>query len=143
MLSRSHFGRIWSWAGVLSTLLLCGVIGCGASEPFRLIPVKGKVTYQDGSLIRAARIEVMFLPEAKPIDAKTHPRPGRAEVNPADGTFSEATSHKYGDGLVAGKHKVKVIVYDKHEVPTELQVTPSEIEVSPENTEFDFRVKKG
>jgi hypothetical protein len=137
-------GLLWPlrpWVVGVSGLLLCGAIGC-SREPFKLVPISGKVTYEDGSLIPAARMEVAFDPQAKPIDPKTHPRPGRAEVNVADGTFSEATSHKYGDGVVAGKHKVRVIIYDQNETPTELQVTPSEIEVDPDNTEFEFRVKK-
>jgi len=142
MFSGSHFGRLRPSVGVVSGLLLCGVIGCGGSEPFKLLPVSGKVTYEDGSLISASRIEVVFEPQAAPIDPKTYPRPGRAEVKAADGTFAEATSHKYGDGVVVGKHKVKVIIYDQKETPTELQVTPSEIEVGPGRTEFEFRVKK-
>jgi hypothetical protein len=142
MFSGSQFGRLRVSVGMVSALLFCGVIGCGGSEPYKLIPVSGKVTYDDGSLISAARIELVFQPQAEPLDPKTFPRPGRAEVNPADGTFSAATSHKYGDGLVVGKHKVKVIIYDQKETPTELQVTPAEIEVARGQTEFDFQVKK-
>jgi len=142
MLSRGHFGRLRPSFGLVSAVLLCGVIGCGGSEPFKLLPVSGKVAYEDGSLISAPRIEVVFEPQAGPIDPKTHPRPGRAEVNPTDGTFAEATSHKYGDGVVVGKHKVKVITYDKKETPTELRVTPAEIEVGPGKTKFEFHVKK-
>ena len=139
-------GNRLRWAGVLVgaglACLFCGVVGCGSGEPFDMLPVSGKVTYQDQSLRSAARIEVVFEPQAEPIDRKTHPRPGRAAVTVADGTFSAATSHKYGDGLVVGKHKVRVFSYDKNDVPTELVVTPSEIEVGPESTQFAFSVKK-
>jgi hypothetical protein len=142
MFSGNRLGWVWPWVGVVLGLLLAGAVGCGGGEPFKLLPVSGKVTYPDGSLISAARMEVIFEPQAQPIDPKTHPRPGRAEVNVADGTFSEATSHKFGDGLVLGKHKVRVISYDNSDVPTELQVTPSEIEVGPDSTHFELSVKK-
>ncbi len=104
--------------------------------------VSGKVTYDDGSPISAARIDVTFLPQVQPVDRKTLARPGKAQVNVADGTFSAVTSHNYGDGLVVGKHKVRVFSYDTNDVPTELQVTPSQIEVGPDSREFDFKVKK-
>ncbi|MHC4178802.1 MAG: hypothetical protein ACYSWU_14925 [Planctomycetota bacterium] len=142
MFSDKHLTRAWPSAGVVLAWLLCGLAGCGSGEPFDMLPVSGKVTYEDGSLISAARVEVTFGPQAKPIDGKTYPRPGRAEVNVADGTFSEVTSHKYGDGLVLGKHKIKVFSYDQNNVPTELAVEPSEIEVGPGSTEFEFTVKK-
>jgi hypothetical protein len=64
-----------------------------------------------------------------------------AEVNKADGTFSEATSHKYGDGLTVGRHEVRVFCYDKNNVRSELAVEPAEIEVAPGKTELKFTVK--
>lgn len=142
MFCGNRFGRVWSTVGVVSALLLCGIVGCGPGEPFEMLPVSGKVTYEDGSPISAARVEVVFESQAGPVDQKTYPRPGRAEVKVADGTFSAATSHKYGDGLVIGKHKVRVISYDASEMPAELEVTPSEIEVGPDSTEFVFQVKR-
>jgi hypothetical protein len=102
-------------------LLLIGapiLIGCGPSEPFDYVKVAGKVTYDDGSVIPAERLQVIFVSQAPPLDAKTQPRPGHAEVNVADGTFDTVTSHKYGDGLVPGKHKVQVIAMDKMQRPT-------------------------
>lgn len=126
----------------LAGLLLAVAAGCGSSEPFELLPVSGKVTYGDGTLISAARIRLEFTPQVKPRDPKTHPRPGSAEVNVADGTFSVATTHKYGDGLVVGRHKVELFRYDDQEVPTELDVSPSEITVGPESTEFYFKVDR-
>jgi hypothetical protein len=128
--------------GVVLAWLLCGVVGCGSGEPFDMLPVSGKVTYEDGSPISAARIEVTFEPQVEPIDQKTHARHGVAEVNVKDGTFSKAASRKPGDGLVVGRHKVRVFSYDKQEKRSECQVTPSEIEVGPESTEFHFKVQK-
>lgn len=144
MFSGNPLGRVWPSVGVAwAFLLFCGTFGCGSGEPFEMLPVSGKVTYEDGSLISTPRVEVVFEPQADPIDRRTFPRPGRAEVKVADGTFSAATSHKYGDGLVVGKHKVRVISYDAANLRTELDVTPSQIEVGPDSTEFvDFKVKK-
>lgn len=92
--------------------LLAGAAGCN-SEPFAMVPVSGSVKYDDGSLIEAERIVVCFAPQAGPLDAKTHPLPGRADVNVADGSFQQATSHKWGDGLIRGEHKVFLEVYPK------------------------------
>jgi len=124
--------------------------GCGGSEPFKLVPVSGKVTYEDGSLIPAKRIVVVFQPQVEAADAKTHPRPGRAEVNVADGTFSFMTSHKAGDGATVGPNKVLVTSYDDREnvtgeVPAvygSLQTTPLKVEVGKGSDHFDLSIKR-
>jgi hypothetical protein len=45
--------------------------GCGGSQPFSTVPVSGKVMYEDGSLIPAPQIQVMFVPQVPPVDKKT------------------------------------------------------------------------
>lgn len=87
-----------------------GLVDLGGN-PYDLVDVSGKVTYEDGSLIPAGSIMLKFDPEAAQFDAKTHPRKGFALVNVGDGTFDYATTHKHADGLVAGKHKVLVVAY--------------------------------
>lgn len=99
---------------------LLAVAGCGSSEPFSQVPITGTVTYEDGSLIPAEQIRVTFYPQAQPKDAKTHPRPGTASVNVADGSFKEVTSHKFNDGVVAGLQKVTVQTFDSADMPTDL-----------------------
>jgi hypothetical protein len=99
---------------------LLAVAGCGSKEPFAQVPVTGTVIYDDGSLILAEKIRVTFYPQAQPKDAKTHPRPGTADVNVADGSFKEVTSHKFNDGVVAGLQKVTVQTFDSAEMPTDL-----------------------
>ncbi len=84
--------------------------GCN-NEPFTYVKVSGKVAYEDGTLIPADSIELWFVSEAPPVDAMTYPRPAKAGVNVTDGTFDSVTSHRYGDGLVVGKHKVAVFAY--------------------------------
>ncbi len=72
--------------------------------------VSGSVSYDDGTLIPADRIVVNFLPMAAPLDPATHPRPGAAEVDVTTGKFEFATSHKYADGVVKGKHRVFLMI---------------------------------
>ncbi len=103
-LAVNTFPRI-RW-GIAAWLLF--LLGCGDGAPFAQVNVSGKVTYEDGSLIPAERLVITFVPQTPAKDAKTHPRPGRAEVNVADGTFDTVTTNTYGDGVVSGKHKVLV-----------------------------------
>lgn len=136
-------------ATLLIGLLFVAVSGCG-KEPFATIPVSGKVTYEDGSLIPAKQIRLEFIPQAEPVNAKLHPRPGTTYVNVADGTFAEVTSHKFADGLVVGKHKVVVVSLDDKESQTDVvpklyqrsETTPLEIEVGPETKTLELKVKK-
>lgn len=92
--------------------------GCGSNDPFDYTQVHGKVTYADGTPIPAATLRLTFVPLASSIDKRTHARPGVAEVNVDDGTFSTVTSHRYGDGLVPGIHKVTVVALDANQTPT-------------------------
>jgi hypothetical protein len=93
-------------------LLFASVVGCGSQNPYGTVPASGKITYQDGSLIPAARIDIEFISQNPPIDAKTHPRPGVALVEPSDGSFVVST-YEFGDGLIQGRHKVTVSAYDE------------------------------
>ena len=150
MISGKISVRTWLCLGLLSGLILTGVSGCGDGAPFDIIPVTGKVTYEDGSLITAPRVVVSFSPQVKPLDEKTYPRPGSAEVHVKDGTFSEATTWKYGDGVIAGPQKVTVESFDDMESPTadvpriyrSPDTTPLTAEVGPGSTEFTFTIKK-
>lgn len=71
-------------------------------------PVSGTVRYEDGSLIPSESIIIRFEPLTPPLDDKTHPRPGKAMVNPTDGSFESVTTYRYGDGIVRGRHKVLI-----------------------------------
>jgi hypothetical protein len=123
--------------------IICGsisiAVGCkGATHPYKTAPISGKIAYEDGSLIKAARIELVFWPQAEPLDTKTFPRRAVASVDPADGTFSEASTWADGDGTILGKAKVTVNTYnDKGETAAVLPdvysdpgETPLEVEVS-------------
>lgn len=126
--------RVWSVGALVAVGLVTG-IGCGGSEPFDYVPVTGSVKYEDGSLIQADGLEVTFYSETPPKDPKIHPRPGVAIVNVADGTFTNATSHKPNDGIVPGPHKVTVQTFDKDHMPT--QVLPVEY-TDPTTTPLRF-----
>lgn len=127
--------------------------GCGGtSEPFSYKKIKGSVKYDDGTLIPAFRIRVTFVPEnmSTPLaDGKTYPRPGNAELNVADGTFSNVTTHLPDDGVIPGKMKVQIIAEDKDEhvlavVPPEYgdaAKTPLEVDTSASD-DFQLKVKK-
>jgi hypothetical protein len=96
----------WRQCALLLTALSM-VAGCGDEGPFDYMPVQGTLTYEDGSLIPAGGMMLQFeTQDAKPIDGM-HPRPAGATVD-GQGVFTSATSLKYADGLIPGKHKVAI-----------------------------------
>jgi len=131
---------------VLGTSLLF-LAGCGSKEPFKFVPVSGKITYDDGSVIPVETLTLTFIPQAAPIDAKTHPRPGMAVVD-KDGAFKSATTHKANDGLVRGKHKVTLAGINNMPIP--VTVVPKEysdpaktpLEVDTDKQPFELKIKK-
>ena len=139
------YRRWWFAPGLLGVLFS---IGCGSDDPFNYHRVSGKVTYDDGSLIPAERITVTFYPQVERIDAKTHPRPGKAEVTVADGTFNQVTSHEHGDGVVRGKHKVTIAALDSQgRVSTAIPLEYSHpkrtpLEVDSADSPYLFEIKK-
>jgi hypothetical protein len=103
--------RLLLYALLLAVYPLCA--GCGSGEPFDYVPVKGKVTWEDGTPIKEAPwVEVTFYSQTPPKDPKINPRPGIAKADPNDGTFKNATSHKVDDGIVPGPHKVTITTFD-------------------------------
>lgn len=125
------------------------VIGCGGDgDPFSYVPVTGKVTYEDGSRIAAPEIILTFVSETPPIDKKTFPRAAMVPVDVATGKFGVPSTHKAGDGLIRGKHKV-VISTLSHQpisgkfVPKEYaddKTTPLEVDTA--QTPFEIKVRK-
>jgi hypothetical protein len=87
--------------------VVCTLAGCGGA-PFAIEPVSGKVTYKDGSLIRADRIVVTFVPQGVKAAGKDVAAAARGDVNVPDGTFAGLTTQKHHDGAIVGKHKVLV-----------------------------------
>ena len=124
---------------ILALSALSVLSGCGSGEPFSMLPVSGKVKTQRGGPLPAGGIRLRFTPLAAPIDARTHPRPGAA-LTEADGAFTEVTTREFGDGLVVGKHQVEAFPAGSSTSPFRIQ--PTEIEVGPGSTEFEFTISE-
>jgi hypothetical protein len=87
--------------------LILAAAGCTDDTPFDYIPASGRLTYDDGTPIPAKGIRLTFQTQDVQPVGDMFPRPGDAEVD-EQGNFDKVTSHKYGDGLVPGKHKVAI-----------------------------------
>jgi hypothetical protein len=122
--------------------------GCDRSgNPFKSVPVSGKVSYDDGSLIPVQGIKVFFH-SLEPPKNGLHPRPATVGVGP-DGTFSDVTTYKYADGLVLGKHKVSLVCEEDgkltKKIPREYAIpahTPLVIEVTDSGQVLEIKVPK-
>jgi hypothetical protein len=134
----------------VALLALVSLAGCGGStDPFSYVKESGKITFTDGTLIPAARIQVIFRSETPPADPKFNPPLGIAEVNVADGTYDTIMSHTH-EGVVPGKHKVIVKCTDAKDRPMSTLIgteygdvakTPLEADTS-NPASFTFTVKK-
>lgn len=142
--------------GPVWLLLGLWLSGCGGGSPFKIVPVHGKVTYRDGSLIQADRIVVTFVPVGVEAVGKESVPSATGDVNPADGTFSGLTSRTYNDGAVVGKHKVVILALKREPggiedtirtFPvryTKAATTPVEVEVvAGGKNYFEILVDKG
>ncbi len=141
-------GGRWTWAAALGLLAAISA-GCGR-EPYGTVRIRGKVTYDDGSLIPAPALFVYFEPQVESVDSRTTPRRGFAEVNVADGTFRRVTTYAPGDGAIAGEHKVVIEALGETGAPvytyfpreySDAATTPLRIEVGSERT-FHLQVPK-
>jgi len=92
---------------LVACLLLVAGVGC-RKAPYSCDKVSGKVSYEDGSLIPAERIRVIFVSQRPPLDPKTAPRNGAADADVKTGEFVSATTFARGDGIIAGEHKVVI-----------------------------------
>jgi len=133
--------------GLVTILVL--LAGC-SDTPYEIVPIHGKVTYKDGSLIPADAIYVRFYPQVESLSAKVHPRPGSTELDTEDGTFALVSTVEYGDGVIVGKHKVTVTVGDESptgagSIPAKYAdpaTTPLEIEVTGRNQDVPLKIEK-
>ena len=136
--------RDWLAIGALTALFA----GCGGTgSPFDSVPVSGKVTYDDGSLIPVEAIKVYFHCLEPPIDGM-HPRPATVGVG-SDGTFNDVTTYKYADGLVLGKHKVSLVCMEGNKptkkIPRDYAIpskTPLRIEVTEAGQYLEIKVPR-
>ncbi len=131
-------------SALCAALLMSAMCGCGGAPAggYPVVPVSGKVTWDDGTIIANPEMRLEFLPQVERIDKKTYPRNGTATIDAADGTFTSATTDASGDGLIVGKHLVKLTAFLADGSEERLAVSPAEIEVGSGSTEFTFTVKK-
>jgi hypothetical protein len=122
--------------------------------PFDVVPVNGKVTYEDGSLIKAGSILVTFNPVDVPRKGKMAAPGGQTYVNVEDGTFAGVTSRRQDDGVVLGRHQVVVVSFEtgptgmpvpSNAVPAKYRktaTTPLEVEVTSPDQFIDLKISK-
>ena len=133
---------------LLGLLLFCAIVLSGCRrDPFAYVSVSGKVTYEDGSPIAVDGLRLAFYPQCGPLDAKTHPRVGTAQVDKASGAFVAATTRLRHDGLVRGRHKVTLSSrggpIPASLVPPEYQdFTRTPLEVDTDRQPFDLKVRR-
>ncbi len=91
---------------LVTSFFLAWLVGCwGSVSPYDYIPVTGKVTYEDGTPIPSSGFVLKFYALDAPEVENMWPRPAQADID-SNGNFDCATSYKYGDGLIPGKHRV-------------------------------------
>ncbi len=100
---------------LLAVAMLLTLAGCGSDSPFPMTQITGTVTYEDGTIIPGDRVVATFVPKADPLNKKTHPRSAFAVVDPETGELAVATTIKYGDGVIRGKHKVFIVAVDNRD----------------------------
>jgi hypothetical protein len=81
-------------------------IGCWSSGPFDYVKVSGDIAYEDGTPLPGG-YRLTFVAQEAPKVEGAFPRPAEALVD-GQGKFEAVTSHKFGDGLIPGKHKVVI-----------------------------------
>lgn len=119
---------------------VAALVGCD-DAPFKIVPVSGKVTYEDGTPIPAERLSIMFYPQMQPVEGKFHPKAGVAEVDPATGEFDSLTTHKVGDGAIVGEHKVYIVPMTQRGEPAPPGLVPREF-TNSQNTPLNAKVEK-
>ena len=109
----------------LAAAAVVAAAGC-SGDPFRAIPIDGKLVAADGSPVSADGYTVSFRTEvADKVTGKTKFMTSTGVVQPG-GTFKLST-YKYGDGVVAGTHAVSIYFIGgvpNAQVQTEGSTTP-------------------
>jgi hypothetical protein len=138
----STIAAAWRVRVGVSLLLLLGVAGCGAG----LYPVRGKVTFEDGTPVISGLVVFERTEGDKTIMA-------RGALSP-DGSFSLSSSRP-GDGVSAGKYRVLVTVpeaWDEEEAKRrgpafdkrymDFKTSGLEFEVQPGANEYPIQVTR-
>jgi len=112
-------------------------------HPFDVVPVSGRVTYEDGTPISGTPVLLAFSSKVEPI-GNMFPRDGIVDVETADGTFSQVTTDpgEPGDGLIVGKHTVSAVLADPHGKQIELTIVKPEITITDGDNQLVIMAKK-
>jgi hypothetical protein len=138
MMAYSLWDKCDRLRALVAAAIFCACVGCGKRDPWSPVQIAGKVTYEDGTAIPVSGLKLYFVPQTPPIDGKIFPRQGIVVVG-SDGTFDTATTYKYGDGVIPGKHKVAAVAYaqdgrrlspDIPAIYTKASSTPLEIDTA-------------
>jgi hypothetical protein len=145
--------RLERTAAALSVAALAALAACGCRKVAQAptIPVSGKVTYEDGSLVPANQMELKFVTTQPELySQKDYPLAATARVDTRDGTFQEMTTWEHGDGVIAGEYDVEVLRYGDEKNPGGYeakvyrgeQVWPSRVTVAPDKREFHITIPR-
>lgn len=127
-------------------LLVC--VGCGGeSAPVTMAPVKGKVTFEDGSIPKGEICNIIFSPVGIKNDSGIGASSASGVIGP-DGSFV-LTTYAENDGAAVGAHKVSFSIYAKYDDggnPAK-SLTPPDYVVDAEvpaggKTDFVFKIPK-
>lgn len=124
--------------------------GCGEKTPFQIVPVSGRVTYEDGAPIPGPPLLIRFLPQAEPVSQREYPRPASGLANAASGAFDCLTTVRYGDGATVGPNKVLVESLNEARRPTgavpldyaDSAKTPLLVEVAAGHGPYEIKIPK-
>jgi hypothetical protein len=124
-------------------LSVLSVAGCGG-DPYQVVPVSGRVTYTDGSLIPGDQIQVRFVPEMSVSGDSARVPSATGDVSPQDGRFEGLTTHKYLDGAVPGPHRVTLVAMKAGAdgAPAPSKAVPEKYQ-SPQTTPLRWEVVRG
>ena len=130
----------------VSMLAILFLPGCGG-PPVDLVPVRGTVTFEDGTVPQGAVAKIYFEPVQDGPQAIRKVASG--DIGP-DGRF-ELMPRRPGDGVIPGEYKVFFAVEQTYEGRqsllsaryTNVEQTPFEVTVEPRrNPPFDFELER-
>ncbi len=128
--------------------------GCRSEMPFELVPIHGKVTYEDGGLIPADSITVTFNPVDAPTENGMTPPGAQTQLRVEDGTFDGVTTRRPNDGVLLGRHKVVVLSFDARadgrpvaskaapEPYRKVQSTPIEVDIREPDQYLEIKIAR-
>jgi hypothetical protein len=115
-----------------------------------LAPVSGKLTYDDGSPVPGARIQVVFLPLVPEGQTSPRDKPSIADISPETGEFKFTSTYEEGDGATVGLHRIMLTVLGPDgklngavpRVFSDPKTTPLKIEIENRKNWIHFQVPR-